>query len=186
MMDYAIGPISGCHINPAVTIAMLANGKTPPKDAVIYIVVQCIGAVIASALLLLILTGNPAYNIAANGLGQSGYGSASLGGYSVVSCFIAELVLTFIFLMVIFSATSKAAPAGFAGIAIGLGLFIIHLFGIMVSGASANPARSLGPALLVGGTALGQLWLYIVAPVIGAIIAALVWKHLFRNGAALG
>lgn len=186
VMVYAIGPISGCHINPAVTVAMLANGKIASKDAVIYIIVQCIGAVIASALLLLILTGNPAYSIAANGLGQSGYGSASLGGYSVVSCFIAELVLTFIFLMVIFSATSKAAPAGFAGIAIGLGLFIIHLFGIMVSGSSVNPARSLGPALLVGGTALGQLWLYIVAPIIGAIIAAMVWKHLFRDGAALG
>jgi aquaporin Z len=180
VMVYAIGPISGCHINPAITIAMLVNGKIPPKDAVVYVIVQIIGAVIASVLLLAILSGNPAYSLATDGLGQNGYGVASLGGYSVVSCFIAELVLTFIFLMVIFGATSKAAPAGFAGIAIGLSLFIIHLFGIMVSGASVNPARSLGPALIVGGLALGQVWLYIVAPVIGGILAALVWKYLFE------
>ena len=183
VMVYAIGPISGCHINPAVTVAMLAGGKIGSKDAIIYIVVQCIGAVIASAFLLAILTGNPAYSLAADGLGQNGYGSASLGGYSLISCFLAELVLTFIFLFVIFCATSKAAPAGFAGIAIGLALFIIHLFGIMVSGASVNPARSLGPALIVGGTALGQVWLYIVAPVIGALIAAAVWKYLFEGSA---
>jgi len=180
VMVYAIGPISGCHINPAITIAMLVNGKIPPRDAVVYVIVQIIGAVIASVLLLAIMSGNPAYSLATDGLGQNGYGVASLGGYSVVSCFIAELVLTFIFLMVIFGATSKTAPAGFAGIAIGLSLFIIHLFGIMVSGASVNPARSLGPALIVGGLALGQVWLYIVAPVIGGILAALVWKYLFE------
>jgi aquaporin Z len=183
VMVYAIGPISGCHINPAITIAMLANGKIASKDAIIYIVVQCIGAVIASVLLLSIMTGDPTYSLAVNGLGQNGYGSASLGGYSLMSCLITEIVLTFIFLMVIFGATSKAAPAGFAGIAIGLSLFIIHLFGIMVSGASVNPARSLGPALIVGGTALAQLWLYIVAPIIGALVAALVWKYLFESPA---
>lgn len=184
VMVYAIGPISGCHINPAVTVAMLVNGKIPSKDALVYIIVQCCGAVLASALLLVILTGDPTYSLAANGLGQNGYGAASLGGYSMVSCFLAELVLTFIFLMVIFAATSKAAPAGFAGIAIGLGLFIIHLFGIMVSGASVNPARSLGPALIAGGLALAQLWLYIVAPIIGAVIAAVVWKYLFEPAPA--
>lgn len=184
VMVYAIGPVSGCHINPAITVAMLVNGKIPSKDALVYIVVQCIGAVIASCLLLAIMSGNPAYSLAADGLGQSGYGVASPGGYSLVSCFITEMVLTFIFLMVIFGATSKAAPAGFAGIAIGLSLFIIHLFGIMVSGSSVNPARSLGPALLVGGLALGQVWLYIIAPILGAILAAVVWKYLFETPAA--
>jgi aquaporin Z len=183
VMVYTIGPISGCHINPAITIAMLMNGKIPSKDALIYIVVQCIGAIIASALLLAILTGNPAYSLSTNGLGQNGYGIASPGGYSLVSGLIAEIILTFIFLMVIFGATSRAAPAGFAGIAIGLSLTMIHIFGIMITGVSVNPARSLGPALIAGGTALSQLWLFIIAPVIGAILAALVWKYLFEGPA---
>ena len=185
VMVYAIGPISGCHINPAITVAMLVNGKIASKDAVLYIIVQCIGAVTASALLLLIMTGCPTYNLATDGLGANGFGPASGGGFSMAACFITEMILTFIFLMVIFGATSKAAPAGFAGIAIGLSLFIIHLFGIMVSGASVNPARSLGPALLVGGLALSQVWLYIVAPIIGAIIAALVWKFLMDDQTAI-
>lgn len=181
VMVYAIGPISGCHINPAITVAMLVNGKIPTRDALIYIVVQCIGAVIASALLLAVMTGNPAYSLATDGLGQNGYGIASPGGYSMVSGLIAEIILTFIFLIVIFGATSKAAPAGFAGIAIGLALFIVNIVGIMVTGLSVNPARSLGPALLVRGTALAQLWLFIIAPVIGAVLAAVVWKYLFES-----
>jgi aquaporin Z len=183
VMVYAIGPISGCHINPAITLAMLVNGKIPSKDALIYIIVQCIGAIIASALLLAIMSGNPAYNVATDGLGQNGYGVASPGGYSLVSGLIAEILLTFIFLIVIFGATSKAAPPGFAGIAIGLSLTMIHIFGIMVTGVSVNPARSLGPALLVGGTALAQLWLFIIAPAIGAVLAALVWKYLLETPA---
>jgi aquaporin Z len=183
VMVYAIGPISGCHINPAITVAMLVNGKIPSKDALVYIVVQCIGAVIASALLLSIMTGNPAYSLATDGLGQNGYGVASPGGYSLVSGLIAEILLTFIFLIVIFGSTSKSAPAGFAGIAIGLSLTMIHIFGIMVTGVSVNPARSLGPALLVGGTALAQLWLFIIAPIIGAVLAALVWKYLLESPA---
>ncbi|MGB9176288.1 MAG: aquaporin Z [Methanoregula sp.] len=181
VMVYAIGAISGCHINPAITVAMLVNGKIGSKDAVLYIVVQCIGAIIASALLLAIMTGNPAYNLATNGLGQNGYGAGYLGGYSLVSAFLAETILTFIFLMVIFGATSKAAPAGFAGIAIGLSLTAIHLVGIPITGTSVNPARSLGPALIVGGTALAQLWLFIVAPIIGAVLAAFVWKYLIEG-----
>jgi len=181
VMVYAIGSISGCHINPAITLAMLVNGKIGSRDAAIYIVAQCIGAIIASLLLFAIMTGNPAYNIATDGLGQNGYGVASPGGYSLVSGLIAEVILTFIFLMVIFGATSKAAPAGFAGIAIGLSLTTVHLVGIMITGTSVNPARSLGPALIVGGTALSQLWLFIVAPIIGALIAAMVWKHLFEG-----
>jgi len=130
------------------------------------------------------MTGNPAYNIATDGLGQNGYGVASPGGYSLVSGLIAEIVLTFIFLTVIFGATSRAAPAGFAGLAIGLSLTTVHLVGIMITGTSVNPARSLGPALIVGGTALAQLWLFIVAPIIGAVIAAVVWKTLFEERAS--
>jgi aquaporin Z len=185
VMVYAIGPISGCHINPAITIAMLVNGKIPSKDALVYIVVQCIGAILASALLLMIMTGNPTYSLATDGLGQNGYGIASPGGYSLISGLIAEILLTFIFLIVIFGATSKAAPAGFAGLAIGLSLTMIHIFGIMVTGVSVNPARSLGPALLVGGTALAQLWLFIIAPIIGAVLAAFVWKYLLEESVSL-
>lgn len=185
VMVYAIGPISGCHINPAITVAMLVNGKIPSRDAVVYIIVQCIGAVIAAALLLAVASGLPSYSLAVNGLGQNGYGIASPGGYSMVSGFLAEIILTFVFLMVIFGATSKAAPAGFAGIAIGLSLTLVHIVGITITGTSVNPARSLGPALLVGGTALAQLWMFIIAPLIGAILAALVWKHLFRDGVML-
>jgi len=181
VMVYAIGQISGCHINPAITIAMLVNGKIPAKDAIIYIIVQCIGAIIASVLLLTIMTGFPGYDLATNGLGQNGYGTASPAGYSLASGFIAEVVLTFIFLMAIFGATSKNAPAGFAGIPIGFALAIIHMVGIPITGTSVNPARSLGPALVAGGTALAQLWVFILAPVIGAIIAAITWKYLFED-----
>jgi aquaporin Z len=184
VMVYAIGSVSGCHINPAITIAMLVNGKISGKDAGAYIVCQCIGAIIASVLLFAIMTGLPAYNIATNGLGQNGYGIASPGGFPLMSALIAEVILTFIFLMVIFGATSKAAPAGFAGIAIGLSLTMIHIVGIPITGTSVNPARSLGPALIVGGTALAQLWLFIIAPIIGAVLAALVWKYLFEAGSA--
>jgi aquaporin Z len=181
VMVYAIGHISGCHINPAITIAMLINGKIPAKDAVIYILVQCLGAIIASVLLLNIMAGFPGYNLATYGLGQNGYDSASPAGFSLTSGFIAEVVLTFIFLIVIFGATSKNAPAGFAGIPIGLALAMIHMVGIPITGTSVNPARSLGPALVAGGTALAQLWVFIVAPVIGAVIAAVVWKYLFEE-----
>ena len=184
VMVYAIGPISGCHINPAITIAMLANKKIGSKDAALYIVAQCIGAVIASLLLLAVMTGLPGYDLATNGLGQNGYGVASPGGFSLLSGFIAEVVFTFIFLMVIFGATGKAAPAGFAGLAIGLSLAMIHLVCIPITGTSVNPARSLGPALVAGGTALSQLWMFIVAPIIGALIAAFVWRYLFEDKAA--
>jgi len=181
VMVYAIGPVSGCHINPAITIAMLVNGKISGKDAGVYIICQCIGAIIAAALLLVLMTGLPTYDLATNGLGQNGYGSASPGGFSMMSGLIAEVILTFIFLIVIFGATSRAAPAGFAGIAIGLSLALIHIVGIPVTGVSVNPARSIGPALLAGGTALTQLWLFIVAPIIGAVLAAFVWKYLLEE-----
>ncbi len=181
VMVYAIGRISGCHINPAITLAMLFNGKIPSKDAIIYIFMQCIGAIFASMLLLAIMTGLPGYEIAPGNLGANGYGADYLGGYSLTSAFITEVVMTFIFLMVIFGVTSSKAPAGFAGIAIGLSLAMIHMVSIPITGTSVNPARSLGPALVAGGTALSQLWLFIIAPVIGAIIAAVVWKYLFED-----
>jgi len=181
VMVYAIGQISGCHINPGITIAMLINGKIPPKDAIAYIFFQCIGAIIASALLLTIMTGLPGYEVAPGNLGANGYGPDYLGGYSLTSACIAEIVTTFIFLMVIFGATSRRAPAGFAGIAIGFSLAMIHMVTIPITGTSVNPARSLGPAVVAGGTALAQLWLFLVAPVIGAVIAAVVWRYLFED-----
>jgi aquaporin Z len=178
VMVYAIGSISGCHINPAISISMLAAGKLSVKDTVGYVVFQCVGAVIGAGILYGIAIGNPAYSLAGNGLGQNGYDAASPAGFSLASAFIAEVVLTFIFLIVIFGATSENAPKGFAGIAIGLSLTLIHLVGIPITGTSVNPARSLGPAVIVGGTALNQLWLFWVAPIIGGLLAAAVWKIL--------
>jgi aquaporin Z len=177
-MVYAIGGISGCHINPAVSISMLAAGRVKPRDTLIYIIAQCIGAVLAASVLYIIAIGNPAYSLSADGLGQNGYGVASPKGFSIVSGFIAEVVLTFIFLLVILASTSEEAPKGFAGISIGLTLVFVHLIGIPITGTSVNPARSLGPAVLVGGTALSQLWLFWVAPIIGGLIAAAVWELL--------
>jgi aquaporin Z len=179
-MVYAIGSISGCHVNPAVSIAMLVAGKMSLKDAVGYIVAQCIGAVIAAWFLLVIASGQAGYSLAVNGLGQNGYGIASPGGYSLLACAVAEVLLTALFIFVIFGSLSKDAPKGFAGLAIGFALGMVHIVGIPITGTSVNPARSLGPAVFVGGTALAQLWLFIVAPVIGGILAALVWKYAFE------
>jgi aquaporin Z len=176
VMVYAIGPISGCHINPAITLAMLVARKIQPKTAVIYILVQCIGAILAAFVLLAIAKGQPGYAAAVNGLGQNGFGAHSPGGYSLGACFLAEIVFTAIFLFVIFGATSPEAPAGFAGLAIGLALVIIHLVGIPVTGTSVNPARSLGPALVLGGEALKQIWLFLIAPCIGAVFSAIIWN----------
>jgi len=179
-MVYAIGSISGCHVNPAVSIAMLVAGKMSLKDAVGYIVAQCIGAVIAAWFLLVIASGQAGYSLAVNGLGQNGYGIASPGGYSLLACAVAEVLLTALFIFVIFGSLSKDAPKGFAGLAIGFALGMVHIVGIPITGTSVNPARSLGPAVFVGGTALAQLWLFILAPVIGGILAALVWKYAFE------
>jgi aquaporin Z len=177
-MVYAIGGISGCHINPAVTISMLVARKIGAKDAAFYIVAQCVGAIIGAGLLYVVALGNPSYSLALNGLGQNGYDADSPAGYSMVSAFIAEVLLTFIFLLVIHGSTSEKAPKGFAGLAIGLSLVLIHLVGIPITGTSVNPARSLGPAVIVGGTALNQLWLFWAAPIIGAVLAAGVWKAI--------
>jgi aquaporin Z len=177
-MVYAIGSISGCHINPAVSISMLVAGKITAKDTVAYIVSQCVGAIIGAGLLYVIAIGRPGYSLSLNGLGQNGYDSASAAGFSLTSAFIAEVLLTFIFLLVIHGSTSEKAPKGFAGISIGLSLVLIHLVGIPITGTSVNPARSLGPAIIVGGLALEQLWLFWAAPIIGAVLAAVVWKAL--------
>lgn len=177
-MAYAIGGISGCHINPAISVSMFAAGKMNAKDTVFYVVMQCVGSTLAAALLFLVASGSPGYSLAMNGLGQNGYGPASPAGFSMTSCFIAEVVLTFVFLIVVHGSTSEKAPKGFAGLSIGLSLVLIHLVGIPITGTSVNPARSLGPALIVGGIALEQLWLFWVAPIIGGIIAASVWRYL--------
>jgi aquaporin Z len=177
-MVYAIGGISGCHINPAISISMFAAGKMKLKNMAIYVVMQCIGAVIAAMLIYGIAIGKPGYDLAVNGLGQNGYDAASPGRFSMVSGFAAEVVLTFIFLLVIFGSISERAPKGFAGISIGLSLVLIHLVGIPITGTSVNPARSLGPAVILGGTALSQLWLFWIAPIIGGLVAAVVWRLL--------
>jgi len=177
-MAYAIGGISGCHINPAISVSMFAAGKMNAEDTVFYVVMQCVGSTLAAALLFLVASGSPGYSLAVNGLGQNGYGLASPAGFSVTSGFIAEVVLTFVFLIVVHGSTSEKAPKGFAGLSIGLSLVLIHLVGIPITGTSVNPARSLGPALIVGGIALEQLWLFWVAPIIGGIIAAFVWRYL--------
>jgi aquaporin Z len=176
-MVYAIGGISGCHINPAITISMLVVRKISVKDAALYIVFQCIGAIIGAGILYSIATGIPSYSLQSSiGLGQNGYGIASPAGYNLMSALIAEIVLTFIFVLVVHGSTHERVPKGFAGLSIGMSLVLIHLVGIPITGTSVNPARSLGPAVFVGGIALEQLWLFIVAPIIGGIIAALVWK----------
>jgi aquaporin Z len=177
-MVYALGGISGCHINPAISISMLIAGKLSVKDTIFYVVFQCIGAIIGAGILYTIALGNPLYRLA-TGLGQNGYGTASLGGYSLTAVLITEVVLTFIFVLVVHGSTHERAPKGFAGISIGLSLVLMHIVAIPIDGTSVNPARSLGPAVFVGGTALSQLWVFWVAPIIGGIIAAVVWK-LFK------
>ncbi|MGD6805702.1 MAG: aquaporin Z [Candidatus Bathyarchaeia archaeon] len=170
-MVYAIGGVSGCHINPAITISMLVAKKISAKDAAMYVVFQCIGAVIGAGILYGIAVGYPTYSLAANGLGANMYTS-----YSMASVFIAEIVFTFIFVLVVHGATHERVPKGFAGLAIGMTLVLVHIVCIPIDGTSVNPARSLGPAVFAGGLALEQLWLFWVAPIIGGILAALVWR----------
>jgi len=176
-MVYTIGPISGCHINPAVTVGLLLSGKFEAKYLPGYVIAQIIGAIVAAAVLLLIAEGrNGGYDPALAGFAANGFGEHSPGGYNLIAAFVTEVVLTFFLVFTVLGATDTRAPVGFAGVAIGLVLTLIHLVGIPVTNTSVNPARSIGPALFVGGWALAQLWLFIVTPLIGAAIAAITYQ----------
>ncbi len=179
-MAYAIGHISGCHLNPAVTIGLVTAKRFPSSEAMPYIIAQVVGAVIAAGVLFAIASGKAGFDVAA-GFASNGYAEHSPGGYSFLACFLAEVVLTFMFLMVILGATDSRAPAGFAPIAIGLALTLIHLISIPVTNTSVNPARSTGPALFVGGWAIGQLWLFWVAPIIGAVLGGIIYPLLSKK-----
>jgi len=179
-MAYAVGGVSGGHFNPAVSIGLFMAGRFDAKELIPYIVAQVIGAVIGSTVLYLIVSGKADFT-SIGGFATNGYGDASPGKFGLSSALITEVVLTFMFLMIILGATTKRVPPGFAPIAIGLGLTLIHLISIPVTNTSVNPARSTGPALFVGGVALQQLWLFWVAPIVGAAIAGLTHKALFED-----
>lgn len=174
-MAFAIGHISGCHLNPAVTAGLVAGKRFPMSDVAAYVIAQVVGAVAAAAVLYLIASGKDGFSLA-GGFASNGYGEHSPGHYSMAAAFISEAVLTAFFLLVILGATDKRAPSGFAGIPIGLCLTLIHLIGIPVTNLSVNPARSTGPALFVGGWAIEQLWLFWVAPIAGAVIGAIIYN----------
>jgi aquaporin Z len=175
-MAYAVGHVSGCHLNPAVSVGLVAGGRFPAAELGPYVAAQVVGAVAAAGVLALVASGKEGFDLAASGFAANGYGAHSPGGYSVLAAFLAEAVLTAFFLLVILGSTDARAPAGFAPIAIGLCLTLIHLIGIPVTNTSVNPARSTGPAVFVGGWALAQLWLFWVAPVVGAALGGLVYR----------
>ena len=178
-MAYAVGHISGGHFNPAVTVGLFAAKRIPGSDVLPYIVAQVIGAIVAAAVLYLIATGKPGFEL--GGFAANGYGEHSLGKYSLLAGAVSEVVMTLMFLLIILGATDPRAPQGLAPIAIGFALTLIHLVSIPVTQTSVNPARSTGPALFVGGWALAQLWLFWVAPIVGAIVAGLVHRSLLHN-----
>ena len=171
---FAIGHISGCHLNPAVSVGLVVGKRFPASDLLAYVVAQVAGGIAGAGVLYVIASGRAGFDLA-GGFASNGYAAHSPGGYSLVACLVAEVVLTFMFLMIIQGATDRRAPQGFAPIAIGLGLTLIHLIGIPVTNLSVNPARSTGPALFVGGWAVEQLWLFWLAPIVGAAIAGLVY-----------
>ena len=178
-MAYVIGDISGCHINPAVSIGMWIDGRLETKDLVMYIVFQCIGAIIGIGLLAVIINSAPTLGgYTATGLGQNGFGAASSVGLNVTGAIIVEIILTFVFVFTVLGVTKKAENGAVAGIVIGLTLAFVHIMGIPLTGTSVNPARSIAPALFIGGQALQQVWVFIVAPIIGAIIAGTLFKGL--------
>jgi aquaporin Z len=179
-LAYAIGPVSGCHVNPAVTLGALLSGRMGIAEAVGYWVVQFLGGIGGAMVLWAVLAGSPSYSRTSTGLGADGYGSASLTHLSVGSAFLVEVIMTAVFVFIILQVTSKLGNATQAGLIIGLSLAIIHLLGIALTGTSVNPARSFGPALIVGGTALKQVWLFIVAPLAGGIVGAV--GHLLLGG----
>jgi len=176
-MAFAIGHISGCHLNPAVSVGLVVGGRFPARELPAYIIAQVLGAILAAALLYYIASGKEGFDIAA-GLASNGYGEHSPGKYSMAAGFVTELVMTGMFVIIILGATDKRAPAGLAPIAIGLGLTLIHLISIPVTNTSVNPARSTGPALMVGGWAIAQLWMFWVAPLMGAVIGGVIYRSL--------
>jgi aquaporin Z len=176
-MAYAIGHVSGCHLNPAVTIGLAAGGRFPPGQIVPYVVAQVVGAIVAAGLLYVIASGAPGFDVA-KGFASNGFADHSPGKYSLGAAFLCEAVMTGVFLFVIMGATHGKAPAGFAPLAIGLALTLIHLMSIPVTNTSVNPARSTGPALFVGDWAIEQLWLFWVAPIVGAVAGAVIYRWL--------
>jgi aquaporin Z len=179
-MAYAIGHISGCHLNPAVTLGLWAGRRFPAKDVPYYLIAQVLGGIVGAAALWLIASGKAGFKLS-GGLAANGYGAHSPGHYTLLACLVAELVLSFGFLIVILGATDKRAPQGLAPVAIGLALTLIHLISIPVTNTSVNPARSTGPAVFVGGWALEQLWLFWFAPIAGAVIAAYVYRLIWEK-----
>jgi aquaporin Z len=182
-MAYAIGHVSGCHINPAVTVGLAAGGRFPASQIAPYVVAQVIGAIVGAALLYLIASGAPGFDIA-KGFAANGYGDHSPGHYGLLSCFVTEVVMTMMFLFIIMGSTHGKAPVGFAPIPIGLGLTLIHLVSIPVTNTSVNPARSIGPALFAGSWAIGQLWLFIVAPLIGGVLGGVIYRSISEQPSA--
>jgi aquaporin Z len=179
-MAYAIGPISGCHINPAVSLGLIAGRRFPISEVLPYIGAQVAGAIAGSGVLYIVASGKPGFNVT-DGFATNGYAAHSPGGYSLFACFVVEVVLTFFFVLIIMGATDRRAPAGFAPIAIGLGLTLINLVGIPVTNLSVNPARSTGPAVFVGGWAISQLWLFWIAPIIGGIAGGSLYSAIFES-----
>ena len=177
-MAYAIGPVSGCHLNPAVSVGLVAGKKFPASELPAYIIAQVVGAIAGAGVLYVIASGKADFSLA-GGFASNGYGEHSPGGYSLLACLVAEVVLTMFFLLIIMGSTEQRTPKGFAPIAIGLGLTLIHLISIPVTNTSVNPARSTGPALFVGGWALGQLWLFWVAPIVGGALGGFIYHALF-------
>lgn len=177
VMAYAIGPISGCHVNPAVSIGLALARKLPGGMLFIYVIAQIVGAIIAGGVLLLVASGTPGFNLS-QGFAANGYGVHSPGGYNLLACLVAEIVLTFFLVFTVLGTTHPKFPAGFGGIPIGLVLALIHLVGIPITNTSVNPARSIGVAVFQGGWALAQLWLFIVAPILGALLAAGIHQWL--------
>jgi aquaporin Z len=176
-MAYAIGHISGCHLNPAVSVGLMVGGRFKAADLIPYIIAQVLGAIVAAGLLYFIASGKAGFDIQ-GGLASNGFADHSPGGYSLGAALATEIVMTFMFLLIILGATDKRAPAGFAPLAIGLGLTLIHLISIPVTNTSVNPARSTGPAIFVGGWAIAQLWVFWVAPIVGAALAGVVYRWI--------
>src|ERR1700740_1545349 len=183
-MAYAVGHISGCHLNPAVSFGLWAGKRFPASDLIPYIIAQVLGAIVGAFVLYLITTGKAGFDVVQSGFAANGYEAHSPGGYSLVAAFVCEIVMTYIFLIVILGATHGRAPVGFAGLAIGLALTLIHLISIPVTNTSVNPARSTGPAIFVGGWAIEQLWLFWVAPIVGAALAGLAYRFVLEGDVA--